>query len=83
MKNAPKVIVDTNVLISSLIGKPATAPILELLFRKDFALVTSEDLLEELRRVTHRPTIVKSVKNLDLIEAMLQIEAHATIVAPL
>ena len=85
MTRVPPVVIDTNVLISSLIGRPATiAPILEALFDQKFHLVTSEELLRELRSVVRRPAILKRLKIdlIDLAEALANIEAEATLVTP-
>lgn len=82
MKSVPDLVIDTNVLISSLIGRAATAPILEALFHNEFRLVTSEELLKEFRRVTRRPVVAKCFEIMDLVNALLHIEAHAKLVMP-
>jgi uncharacterized protein len=53
-----RAVVDTNVLVSGLFAEAgAIAELMELWIDERFELVTSEDILSELYRVLHKPTI--------------------------
>lgn len=82
MPSVPDLVIDTNVLISSLIGRPATAPIVEALFAGRCRLITSDPLLDELRHVCSRPKIAKYFDVIELAHALTQLETDASIVAP-
>lgn len=58
IKNEIKVIVDTNLWISFLIGRKLSC-LLSLLSRPDFELVVSQELIDEIRKVSLRPKLLK------------------------
>lgn len=58
-----KAVVDTNVLVSGMFAESGSvAEFMELWFDGKFELVTSEEILSELYRVLHKPTIQKHFK---------------------
>ena len=83
---APSVaaVVDTNVLISVLIGRRGPpAEILDALRCRRFSLVVSKPLLDELRIVTLRAELSRRFAAEDLVDLWLMIEEGATIVTPI
>lgn len=55
-----KAVIDTNILISGLFAASGTiADLMELWISRKFDLVTSPEILDELYRVLHKPTIQK------------------------
>lgn len=57
-KKPVRIIVDTNIWIGFLIGKSFSG-LKDLLVQQDVVLITSHELLEELREVTQRPKFQK------------------------
>lgn len=58
----PKIVIDTNIVISAAIskdGKPAK--ILELLFRNKLINYTSQDIIQEITEVIERPLLKKYI----------------------
>ena len=62
-----RVIVDTNIWISSLIGRQL-ASLREILSYPELELVTTEQLLEEVMMVAHRPKFAKYFSEADVKE---------------
>lgn len=58
IKNEIKVIVDTNLWISFLIGRKLSC-LLSLLSYPNFELVVSQELIDEIRKVSLRPKLLK------------------------
>ncbi|MGQ9625849.1 MAG: putative toxin-antitoxin system toxin component, PIN family [Anaerolineae bacterium] len=56
-KGLPRVVIDTNVLVSGLLGGETTAQVIERWLESRFILITSEALLEELAKVIARPKL--------------------------
>ncbi len=54
----PKIIIDTNLWISFLIGKSFTS-LKSLIVEKQIEIIISEQLLTEIRTVTQRPKLTK------------------------
>jgi putative PIN family toxin of toxin-antitoxin system len=81
-----KAVVDTNVLVSGLFAETgAVAELMELWIDERFELVTSEEILSELFRVLHKPTIQEHFKPAedDIIEYIDTIREKAVITADL
>ena len=76
-------VVDTNVLISGLIGKfGAPATILNALAERRFSLAISEPLLDELEIVTLRPEVNRRFNPVQLVELWRLIREGANTVVP-
>ena len=87
MKNAPPVIVDTNVLVSALISPDKTAPpgrIVRAMLEAALVFVVSDDLLAEYRAVLDRPRLTQlhGLSASDLDELLLEITRNAVILPP-
>ncbi|MGZ3607226.1 MAG: putative toxin-antitoxin system toxin component, PIN family [Syntrophales bacterium] len=62
-KKSLKAVIDTNVLVSGLFAESGTiSELTELRADERFLLVTSEEILEELYRVLHKPAVQKHFK---------------------
>lgn len=74
-------VVDTNVLISGLLGGRATRPILEAFRGQKFLLITSPLLIEEFLRVASRPLLEPyiSARERQAIAWYLQTQARLVI----
>ncbi|AFZ51130.1 putative toxin-antitoxin system toxin component, PIN family [Dactylococcopsis salina PCC 8305] len=61
-KTVPKIVLDTNILISSLISKKSFPYLLYQGWRrKEFTLITSEEQLQELKQVLQYPKLRKFI----------------------
>jgi len=81
-----KAVIDTNVLVSGLFAESgAVAELRELWYDGRFELVTSEEILSELFRVFHKPTIQNHFKPAedDIREYIETIRGKAVITADL
>jgi hypothetical protein len=77
-----KAVIDTNVLVSGLFAESGSiAELMELWVDERFELVTSEEILSELYRVLHKPTIQEhfNPSEDDIIEYLDIIREKATI----
>ncbi len=77
-----KAVIDTNVLVSGLFAESGTvAELMGLWFDGRFELVTSEEILSELYRVLHKPTIQEHFKPSedDIVEYLDTIREKAII----
>ncbi len=74
-------VVDTNVLISGLLGGRVTRPIINALRDQRFQLVTSPWLIEEFLRITSRPMLQPyiSPRERQAVAWYLQIQARLVI----
>ncbi len=72
-----KVIIDTNIWVSFLIGKTITAYFNKFLKDKRFEILSSQELYLEIKEVLFRPKFSKYIKH-DEIENFLQIYLIAT-----
>ena len=78
----PKVVVDTNVLISGLLGSGPPNRILDLWRDNTFVMVTSINLINELIATLHRPKIFQRILKEDMNNLIELIEERATLVSP-
>lgn len=81
-----KAVIDTNVLVSGLFAETGSvAELMELWFEGRFELVTSEEILSELYRVLHKPTVLKHFKpsENDIVEYMETLREKAFITSDL
>jgi uncharacterized protein len=79
-----KAVIDTNVLVSGLFAEAgAVAELIALSVEERFELVTSEEILSELHRVLHKPTIREHFKPSedDIIEYIKILREKAIITA--
>lgn len=80
MRNAKKIkiVVDTNLWISFLIGRKLSC-LLELLAHEDIEIVTSKELLDEIYTVLRRPKLAKyfSSNQLSMLEEFMAQETHS------
>jgi uncharacterized protein len=77
-----RAVIDTNVLVSGLFAEAgAVAELMELWVEERFELVTSEEILSELYRVLHKPTIQEHFKPSedDIIEYIKNLREKAII----
>ena len=76
-----KAVVDTNVLISGLLGSRTNRKIIEAFRNEQFLLVTSPLLIEEFLRVTSRPRLAAyfSSRERQAVAWFLQTQTHLTI----
>lgn len=58
MKNELKIVIDTNVFVSALLGNPTCKEIAELLKQKSFVYLTSFELLDELTKTLQKPKFI-------------------------
>lgn len=74
-------VVDTNVLISGLLGGRTTRRVIEALRDRRFALITSPLLIEEFLRVASRPSLQPylSLRERQAISWFLQTQAHVVV----
>lgn len=79
MKAPLRVVIDTNLWISFLIGKTLIG-LKDHLIRKDVVLLFSEELFEELIDVVHRPKLRKYFSSDDIRELMALLEMKALFV---
>ena len=77
-----KVVVDTNVLISGLLGSGASSAILDLWRDKRFVIVTSTDLVNELIATLSKPKISKRFSEIVSQELIELIEERAVFIDP-
>ncbi len=82
MPNSIKVVLDLNLFVSALIGRPATAPLLEHWRDQRYILVTSQVLLVQLLAVLARPKFVKYFSDDETRILKELIEERAEIVEP-
>ncbi len=80
-KNLPRVVVDTSVLVSALIGKSLRQFIL-LLQEQKFRLVFSESTLEELVFVLQRPKFRKYFSQEDISEFLYLLSFYSETIVP-
>ena len=81
-----RAVIDTNVLVSGLFAEAgAVAELMELWVEERFELVTSEEILSELYRVFHKPTIQEHFKPSedDIIEYIKNLREKAVITTDL
>ena len=76
-----RVVLDTNALLSALLGG-RTRPILLALLRRRFTLITSDALITELRKVLGRPTWAHLLGTVDCRELLSLIHEAAIHVTP-
>ena len=74
-------VVDTNVLISGLLGGRVTRPMIEALRDQRFRLIVSPWLIEEFLRVTSRPTLQSyiSPRERQAVAWYMQTQAHLVV----
>ena len=77
-----RIIVDTNVLVSSLLASGPSSAILDLWRNKRFTLISSIDLLNELITTLNRPRISKRISETDAKDLVKLLEERALFVAP-
>ena len=77
-----RIVIDTNVLISSLLGLGPSASILEFWRDKKFLLITSIDLIIELTRTLKRSKITIRVLESDSKALIRALEKKAIIINP-
>ena len=83
-KFVPKVVLDTNILISSLISKKSSPYLLYRGWRrKQFTLITSEEQLQELKQVLQYPKLRKFIKQDEAIILITALQDFAVTVADL
>lgn len=74
-----KVVIDTNIFISSLIGNGNSSLILDLLCEKEFNLIISHALLDELSMVLLRPKFQEYFTYAEIKELTCLIQSYACI----
>ena len=79
-----KVVADTNVLVSGLIWSGPPAIFLDSALRRDFHLLTSEELLAELEEVLSRPHLEPRlrVRGRNVAEVMAKQRVLSTLIQP-
>ena len=77
-----RAIIDTNILVSGLLGGKRTLPIIEALIDKKFRLVISNQQIKELLDVIRRPKFRSIIDEKDAIELFLLIQLEAEIIQP-
>jgi uncharacterized protein len=79
-----RVVADTNVLVSGLIWPGPSAALLDAASRREFHLLTSEELLAELEEVLSRPHLEPRlrVRGRTVAEVMMKQRVLATLVTP-
>lgn len=77
-----KAVIDTNIFISSLIGNGNPAHIIDSLINKEFDLIISYALLDELFDVLSRPRFEKYFSYDDIKELASLIRSYTQIVSP-
>lgn len=81
-KGLVRAVIDTNILISSLFAESGTiAELMELWIDGQFELITSDEILYELYRVLHKPSIQKhfSPSEDEIVEYLETIKEKAII----
>lgn len=84
VKKPLKAVIDTNILISGMFAGSGTIfELMELWMDGRFELVTSEEILDELYRVLHKPSIQKHFKPAEAdITAFMALVREMAIITP-
>lgn len=80
--NSMRVVLDLNVFVSALIGRPATRSIFDHWRDEHFIVVLSSQLVSELMAVLARPKIQRYITESDAIELVRLLKEHAEVVVP-
>lgn len=79
----PKAVIDTNLLISALIGRlPSTRQVLDQLYDQRYVLITSDKLLAELSEVLARPKLWRYLNQQRIVTLIAFILREAEFVFP-
>jgi putative PIN family toxin of toxin-antitoxin system len=83
-KKSLKAVIDTNILVSGLFAGSGTIfELMELWADGRFELVTSDEILDELYRVLHKPTIRKHFKPAETdIAAFVELVRERAVITP-
>lgn len=82
MKNSTKLVLDLNLFVSALIGRPATRTLLDHWREQHFVLILSAPLVEQLLAVLLRPKFKHYFSDDDVRELSELISQYAQIVEP-
>jgi putative PIN family toxin of toxin-antitoxin system len=77
-----KAVIDTNIFVSVLYGKPATASLLDYLLEQRFIIVSSTRQIEELLNVLARPKLAVHLNSDDVMRLIHVLKEAAELVEP-
>jgi putative PIN family toxin of toxin-antitoxin system len=77
-----KIVIDTNIWISALLGGNKTIPVLRAWQSGRFKVVISEPLIDELEKVCQRPRLIKYINLEDVKTLVEQLRWRGIMVSP-